>query len=77
MLSESCIAPFYRHGVTAFVLCPQAKLEFAVPDVPGEHTYTLYFMSDSYMGCDQVYDFEVAVTGDSADGGAGGGDEDM
>lgn len=42
---------------------PQVKLEFAAPEAPGAHAYSLYFMSDSYMGCDQVYDFELNVTG--------------
>lgn len=27
----------------------------------GTHNYTLYFMSDAYMGCDQEYKFSVDV----------------
>ncbi|KAI1287391.1 U5 small nuclear ribonucleoprotein helicase [Halotydeus destructor] len=38
----------------------KVKLEFAAPE-PGEHSYTLYFMSDSYMGCDQEYKFKIDV----------------
>lgn len=29
--------------------------------VAGDHTYTLYFMSDAYLGCDQEYQFSVHV----------------
>ncbi|PAA72657.1 hypothetical protein BOX15_Mlig007168g1 [Macrostomum lignano] len=47
----------------------KVKLEFAAPADPGDYKYTLYFMSDSYLGCDQVYQFEVAV---GASGGGGG-----
>ncbi|GIY38375.1 u5 small nuclear ribonucleoprotein 200 kDa helicase [Caerostris extrusa] len=36
----------------------KVKLDFLAPS-PGEHTYTLYFMSDSYMGCDQEYRFNI------------------
>lgn len=32
----------------------QTKLDFTVPSTPGQHTLTLYFMCDSWMGCDQV-----------------------
>ncbi|CAI9110809.1 OLC1v1010898C1 [Oldenlandia corymbosa var. corymbosa] len=31
------------------------KLDFEVPKEIGEKTYTLYFMCDSYVGCDQEY----------------------
>uniref|UniRef100_A0A8C5CJY5 Small nuclear ribonucleoprotein U5 subunit 200 n=1 Tax=Gadus morhua TaxID=8049 RepID=A0A8C5CJY5_GADMO len=36
------------------------KLDFVSP-VMGVHNYTLYFMSDAYMGCDQEYKFSVDV----------------
>uniref|UniRef100_A0AAY4ES98 Activating signal cointegrator 1 complex subunit 3 n=1 Tax=Denticeps clupeoides TaxID=299321 RepID=A0AAY4ES98_9TELE len=36
------------------------KLDFVAP-VVGVHNYTLYFMSDAYMGCDQEYKFSVDV----------------
>lgn len=38
----------------------QVKLDFVAP-VVGVHNYTLYFMSDAYMGCDQEYKFSVDV----------------
>lgn len=31
--------------------------------IPGEHHYTLYYMSDAYMGCDQEYKFSINVRG--------------
>ncbi|KAG5281442.1 hypothetical protein AALO_G00072250 [Alosa alosa] len=38
----------------------KVKLDFVAP-VQGVHNYTLYFMSDAYMGCDQEYKFSVDV----------------
>lgn len=38
----------------------KVKLDFIAPS-PGHHDYTLYFMSDSYLGCDQEYKFSVDV----------------
>lgn len=38
----------------------KVKLDFVAP-VVGHHTYTLYFMSDAYMGCDQEYKFNIDV----------------
>lgn len=38
----------------------KVKLDFVAPS-PGEHVYTLYFMSDAYMGCDQEYKFNIHV----------------
>ena len=32
----------------------RAKLDITAPATPGTHHLTLYFMCDSYMGCDQV-----------------------
>lgn len=32
----------------------RAKLDITAPTTPGTHHLTLYFMCDSYMGCDQV-----------------------
>lgn len=29
--------------------------------ISGHHTYTLYFMSDAYLGCDQEYKFSIHV----------------
>eukprot|EP00055_Hartaetosiga_balthica_P018407 m.134146 g.134146 ORF g.134146 m.134146 type:complete len:2176 (-) comp9519_c1_seq1:89-6616(-) len=36
------------------------KLDF-VPPVEGKQEFKLYFMCDSYLGCDQEYDFELNV----------------
>jgi len=38
-----------------------AQLEFDAPGEAGEVELTLYFMSDSYTGCDQEYEFKVKV----------------
>uniref|UniRef100_A0A2K5ILM6 SEC63 domain-containing protein n=1 Tax=Colobus angolensis palliatus TaxID=336983 RepID=A0A2K5ILM6_COLAP len=38
----------------------KVKLDFVAP-ATGAHDYTLYFMSDTYMGCDQEYKFSVDV----------------
>ena len=42
----------------------KVKLEFTAPDDPGDYNFTLYLMSDSYMGCDQEYDVSVTVVPD-------------
>ncbi|WCJ44783.1 U5 small nuclear ribonucleoprotein helicase putative [Euphorbia peplus] len=39
----------------------KVKLEFAAPSDPGKKSYTLYFMCDSYLGCDQEYGFSIDV----------------
>lgn len=50
----------------------RVKLDFPAPAEPGEHTLTLFFMCDSYAGCDQEYEFTVNVgRGGGGDGGAG------
>ncbi|CAE6072104.1 unnamed protein product [Arabidopsis arenosa] len=41
----------------------KVKLDFTVPSEAGEKSYTLYFMCDSYLGCDQEYSFSVDVKG--------------
>jgi pre-mRNA-splicing helicase BRR2 len=38
----------------------KVKLEFTPADA-GKKTYTLYFMCDSYLGCDQEYTFTIDV----------------
>ena len=43
------------------------KLEFTAPS-PGNHKYTLYFMCDAYMGCDQEYPFSIRVMEGEASG---------
>jgi len=43
----------------------KVRLEFMAPSA-GRHSYTLFFMSDAYMGCDQEYKFSIEVReGDS------------
>ncbi|KAF8820499.1 putative activating signal cointegrator 1 complex subunit 3 [Cardiosporidium cionae] len=37
------------------------KLEFDAPASSGNYTHLLYLMSDSYLGCDQEYKFDLAV----------------
>ncbi|CAK8540099.1 unnamed protein product [Lathyrus sativus] len=39
----------------------KAKLEFTAPADAGKKSYVLYFMCDSYMGCDQEYGFTLDV----------------
>lgn len=42
----------------------KVRLELTVPAVSqgvGKHEYTLFFMSDAYMGCDQEYRFTLDV----------------
>ncbi|XP_014233112.1 putative U5 small nuclear ribonucleoprotein 200 kDa helicase [Trichogramma pretiosum] len=36
------------------------RLDFTAP-AAGRHSYTLYFMSDSYLGCDQEYKINIDV----------------
>lgn len=43
------------------------KLDFVAPAM-GIHNYTLYFMSDAYMGCDQEYKFSIDVKEADSDG---------
>jgi len=38
----------------------KVRLDFVAPG-PGHHSYTLYFMSDAYLGCDQEYKFNIEV----------------
>ncbi|BES87457.1 U5 small nuclear ribonucleoprotein 200 kDa [Nesidiocoris tenuis] len=38
----------------------KVKLDFVAPG-PGHYSYTLYFMSDAYLGCDQEYKFSIDV----------------
>ncbi|GFY86340.1 U5 small nuclear ribonucleoprotein helicase [Actinidia rufa] len=39
----------------------KVKLDFAAPGESGKKSYTLYFMCDSYLGCDQEYIFTVDI----------------
>ena len=42
----------------------KTKLEFAAPEEQGDYNLVLYLMSDSYLGCDQEYELNVAVIAD-------------
>lgn len=39
----------------------KVKLDFTAPSSLGTHKYTLYYMCDAYMGCDQEYPFSIKV----------------
>ena len=52
------------------------KLDFQTPKSGGEHSYSLYFMCDSYMGCDQEYKFDLKISGKGAKRKAEDSDED-
>lgn len=44
----------------------RVKLDFPAPSEAGSHDLVLYFMCDSYLGCDQEYEFQVQVEGGEA-----------
>jgi pre-mRNA-splicing helicase BRR2 len=46
----------------------KVKLDFVAPAM-GKHDYTLYFMCDSYLGCDQEYEFTLDV-GEAGESGS-------
>jgi len=46
------------------------KLDFVAPR-PGQYDYSLYFMSDSYCGCDQEYKFSLDIGESRGDEGSG------
>nr|WCZ58665.1 U5 small nuclear ribonucleoprotein 200 kDa [Seculamonas ecuadoriensis] len=39
----------------------RVKLEFDAPAQPGDYQFTLFLMSDSYLGCDQEFEIEFNV----------------
>jgi len=39
----------------------KVRLDFVAPSSPGTYSYTLFFMCDAYMGCDQEYPFKITV----------------
>ena len=39
----------------------KVKLEFAAPAGAGKQDFALYLMCDSYMGCDQQFDFSLDI----------------
>ncbi|EFN58670.1 hypothetical protein CHLNCDRAFT_140958 [Chlorella variabilis] len=50
----------------------RVKLDFVAPKAVGSQTLTLFFMCDSYMGCDQEFELELDVKE-----GAGSDDEEQ
>lgn len=48
----------------------KVKLDFVAP-AAGKHAYTLYFMSDAYLGCDQEYKFDLNVGEYESEGSSG------
>ncbi|KAJ1439332.1 Sec63 Brl domain-containing protein [Ochromonadaceae sp. CCMP2298] len=58
----------------ALALGTTVKLEFPAPETPGDYNLVLYAMCDSYLGCDQEYEFNICVVPD--DGEMGEGEEE-
>lgn len=52
----------------------KVKLAFEAPSEVGDAKLTLFFMCDSWLGCDQEYEVEFKVT--EAAGGSSGSDDD-
>ena len=46
---------------TALVRNTKVQLEFLAPDEPGDYDLSLFWMSDSYLGCDQEYSLPLSV----------------
>ena len=38
----------------------KVKLDFVAPS-PGHYNYTIFYMSNAYMGCDEEYKFSIDV----------------
>lgn len=53
--------------IPTFMLKAKTKLQFAAPEGEGEHNLKLYFMCDSYLGCDQEYDVPLQISGSVGD----------
>ncbi|KAF4517384.1 hypothetical protein B566_EDAN009812 [Ephemera danica] len=49
----------------------KVKLDFVAPKPAGHYSYTLFFMSDAYLGCDQEYKFAVEVGEPESDSDSG------
>ena len=50
---------YLTYGVVCFLL--QVTMSFNAPKDAGDYTLILYFMSDSYLGCDQEYEVPLSV----------------
>lgn len=48
------------------MLKAKVKLDFVAPKA-GSYAYTLYLMSDSYLGCDQEYELSIDVAEANSD----------
>jgi activating signal cointegrator complex subunit 3 len=55
----------------------RATLSFFTEQDPGQFVYTLYVMSDCYLGLDQQYDMHIDVEVGVGDAGAGDYDDDL
>jgi len=51
------------------------KLDFVAPR-PGNYSYSLYYMCDSYMGCDQEYKFSLDIKEPESGGEESGSESD-
>jgi pre-mRNA-splicing helicase BRR2 len=40
----------------------RVKMDFTASSTVGEVQYSLYLVSDSYIGCDQVFDFSLTIS---------------
>ena len=62
LLTQKC-SSFSLISIKRLTLQQKAKvrLDFVAPSSTGTHSYTLYFMCDAYMGCDQEYPFKISV----------------
>ena len=53
------------------------RLTFAAPDTAGDYNYSVFFMCDSYMGCDQELECAFSVKqGEEGDTCSDDDDED-
>jgi len=53
----------------------EVKLAFQAPKEVGDHKLSLFLMCDSYLRCDQQYDFELSVVDGGEDSSSGSGSE--
>ena len=53
----------------------KVKLEFAAPADAGKQDFALYLMCDSYMGCDQQFDFSLNIEAADDDADMDAGDD--
>eukprot|EP01035_Chromulina_nebulosa_P017991 gene17991-23628_t len=52
------------HSIKRVAMQSKFTLEFDAPADPGDYNLTLFFMNDSYLGCDQEYEFNITVVSD-------------